>query len=201
MARLQLTLGCGDYDLTHALIDGSVAPPGVDFIPLTMASPERHWRLVRGHEFDVCEFSLASYLAGRAVGLPYTAVPIFPHRRFRHSYVFVNAAAGIREPRDLAGRRVAVRTWQTTAGVWLRGILASECGLPLREVHWFAEHAEETPLALEGWRFERLPEDANLDQMVATGALDAAVYPNILPSIAHGDPRVRRLWEDRKSVV
>ena len=91
MGNLRLTLACGDYDLTRALIDGSVQPPGVELTVLPMPSPERHWRLVRGQEFDICEFSMAGYLAARDTDLPYTAIPVFPHRRFRHSYVFVNA--------------------------------------------------------------------------------------------------------------
>jgi 4,5-dihydroxyphthalate decarboxylase len=201
MARLQLTLACGDYDLTRALIDGSVAPQGIDLIPITLPSPERHWRLVRGQEFDICEFSMAGYLAALDTDLPYTAIPVFPHRRFRHSYVFVNAEAGIREPRDLAGRSVGLRTWQTTAGVWVRGILASAYGLPLQEVRWYTEHEEETPLTLgSGWHLERLPESANIDEMVASGELAAALYPNLLPSIARGDRRVRRMWDNSREV-
>ncbi|HYY88280.1 MAG TPA: hypothetical protein VFA49_05760, partial [Chloroflexota bacterium] len=47
----------------------------------------------------------------------------FPHRRFRHSYLFVNPEAGVTAARDLEGRSVGLRTWQTTAGLWTRGIL------------------------------------------------------------------------------
>jgi 4,5-dihydroxyphthalate decarboxylase len=200
MAKLQLTLACGDYDLTRGLLDGTTPPQGIDLIPLTMPSPERHWRMTRSQEFDVCEFSMASYLASREAGLPFTAIPVFPHRRFRHSYVFVNARAGLERPSDLAGKRVGLRTWQTTAGVWQRGILASEYGLALDRVTWLTQHEEDIPLELTGGiRIERLPEDANLDAMLAEGALDGALYPDLLPSIIRGDPRVRRLFPDAKS--
>ncbi|HLI29028.1 MAG TPA: ABC transporter substrate-binding protein [Chloroflexota bacterium] len=201
MARLTLTLACGDYDLTRGLLQGTVVPQGIDLIPLTMPSPERHWRLARGQEFDICEYSLASYLVSREGDLPYTAIPVFPHRRFRHSFVFVRAAAGIERPEDLIGKRVAVRTWQTTAGVWMRGILASEYGVPLDRVRWFAQHEEDLPLSLPpGVRVERLPADANIDTLLVEGELDAALYPEILPSLLRGDPRVRRLWPDSRAV-
>jgi 4,5-dihydroxyphthalate decarboxylase len=156
--------------------------------------------MTRGQEFDVCEFSLASYLASRAAALPFTAIPVFLHRRFRHSYMFVSARSGIEHPSDLAGKRVAIRTWQTTGGVWQRGILASEYGLALERVRWLAQHEEDIPLELPGGiRLERLPEEANLDQMLAEGELDGALYPDILPSILRGDPRVRRLFPDSKA--
>ncbi len=200
MAKLQLTLACGDYDLTRGLLDGSTPPQGIDLIPLTMPSPERHWRMTRGLEFDVCEFSLASYLAAREAWLPFTAIPVFPHRRFRHSYLFVNRQAGIAHPRDLIGKRVGLRTWQTTAGVWMRGILQSEYGVPLEQVHWFTQSEEDVPLTLPpGLRVERLPAEANLDALLVEGELDAALYPEILPSIVRGDSRVGRLFPDPKA--
>src|SRR5438552_16692553 len=84
--RLRLTLACGDYDINLGLVQGSAKIAGVDLVALTMPSPERHWRLLRHQEFDVCELSLASYMILRDRGeLPYTAIPVFPHRRFRHS--------------------------------------------------------------------------------------------------------------------
>src|SRR5437870_4659614 len=97
---LRLTLACGDYDINRALVSGEVQLQGFDLVALTMPSPERHWRLVRHQEFDVCELSMASYLVMRDThAQPYIAVPVFPHRRFRHSYLFVGRDAGIRSPR------------------------------------------------------------------------------------------------------
>ena len=58
---LHLTLACGDYDINRALLDGEVAPDGTRLTVLTYPSPERHWRLMRHQEFDICELSLASY--------------------------------------------------------------------------------------------------------------------------------------------
>jgi 4,5-dihydroxyphthalate decarboxylase len=200
VAKLQLTLACGDYDLTRGLIEGTTAPQGVDLVVLTMPSPERHWRMTRGLEFDVCEFSMASYLASREAGLGFTAIPVFPHRRFRHSYMVVNARSGIEQPSDLAGKKVALRTWQTTAGVWQRGMLQSEYGCPVDQVTWVTQSEEDIPLELpKSIRLERLPEDANLDALVADGEIAGAFYPELLPSLVRGDPRVRRLFPDPKA--
>ena len=95
MRKLCLTLGCGDNDLTRALVEGKIQPDGIELIPLTMPSPERHWRMIRHKEFDVCEFSMCQYLVAKAKGEPIQAIPVFPHRRFRHAYIFINAKTGI----------------------------------------------------------------------------------------------------------
>src|ERR1043165_968671 len=123
MASLKLTLACGPYDLMGGLIDGTVEVPGVDLSVLTMASPERHRRMLRHAEFDVCELSLGGYLIAREAKKAFTAIPVFPHRRFRHGYVTINTRAGIANPPDLNGRRIGLRTLPTSAGLLMRGIL------------------------------------------------------------------------------
>src|SRR5215469_11962783 len=102
-----MSVACGDYDINRGLVEGQDRIDGVDAVVLTMPSPARHWRLMRHHEFDICELSLASYLVMRdQQSDPYIAVPVFPHRRFRHSYLFVNANANISSPKDLEGTAI-----------------------------------------------------------------------------------------------
>ncbi len=199
--KLRLTLACGDYDINWALVDGKVEIAGVDLVALTMPSPERHWRLIRHQEFDVCEFSMASYMLLRDRGdLPYLAVPVFPHRRFRHSYLFVNAAAGIKEPKQLEGKRVGLRTWQTTAGFWMRGILQDFYGVDLRSIEWITQDEEDIPLELPpGYRLRRVEPGNDVDRMLLEGELAGLMYPELPPSWRNGDPRIQRLFPDAKA--
>ena len=197
---LRLSLACGDYDLNQALVDGTEAIRGVELVTLTMSSPERHWRLMRHHEFDICEFSMASYLAMRdQQSDPYIAVPVFPHRRFRHSYVFVNRDAGVSSPRDLEGRAVGLRTWQTTAGLWTRGILEDFYGVDIRSIDWVAQDEEDLPLDLREFRLRRVPAGQDVDRMLVEGELAGLIYPELPPSYREGDPRIRRLFADAKA--
>jgi 4,5-dihydroxyphthalate decarboxylase len=201
MGNIRLTLACGDYDLTRALIDGSVQAQGIDLTVLPMPSPERHWRMMRFEEFDIAELSMSHYLVGHATGREFTAIPVFPHRRFRHSFVFCRAGAGIEQAKDLDGKRIALRTFQNTAGVWTRGILADEYGFEIASARWFTQDEEETPWEPPRWlEIERVPEGANIDRMLVEGELDAAIYPETLPSFAKGNRRVRRLFERPKEV-
>lgn len=202
MSNIRLTLACGDYDINRGLIDGRVNPRGIDLVVLPMSSPERHWRMHRSQEFDVCEISLASTLVARGHGThPFTAIPVFPHRRFRHGYVFTNVAAGIANPKSLEGKRVGVRTWQTTAVHWIRGMLRDDYGVDLTSIRFYTQDEEDIPVIwpIKGFRVERVPPDRNVDEMLCKGDLDAVFYPETLPSIARGDSRVKRLWDDPKS--
>src|SRR5712675_831067 len=103
--RLRLTVACGDYEIVRALKEGAVKADGLDLVMLTGMGPrERHWRMARKAEFDVCEANVGAYfmerdhaaLASEASGqrgdsivrVPLTAIPVFLHRRFRHGFLF-----------------------------------------------------------------------------------------------------------------
>src|SRR5471030_1230702 len=138
--KLALTLACGDYEIVRPLIDGRVQADGVDLTILTnMDSATRHWRFLRGREFDVAEVSASSYLAARDNDWPFRAIPVFLHRRFRHGFIFVNTAKGIAKPTDLIGRTVGTKGFMFTAGLWMRGILEHDYGVPHKSIKWLSE--------------------------------------------------------------
>ena len=200
MNKVRLTLACGEYELTRPLIDGIVQPDGIELIPITLSSPERHWRMIRYREFDVCEFSMAQYLVAKARGEPMVAIPVFPHRRFRHSYIFVNAQADIGKPKDLEGKRVGLRQLANTAGVWMRGILQHYYGVSPAGIQWITQDEEAIPLQSDERVYvSRVPPGRTIDDMLVGGALEAVIYPDNLPSFAQGDTRVRRLFPDPKA--
>lgn len=147
---LELTL-CSDHrDTISALLTGEVEPDGIDLTTLVDYPPRRHRRFLRHGEFDVCEVSLASYLSSRSAPeeYPFTAIPVYPNKKFRHSYIYVHADAGIEEPTDLAGRKVGVQSWQTTANVWARGILQDQYGLDLESVQWYRRKEDDVPVSI-----------------------------------------------------
>jgi 4,5-dihydroxyphthalate decarboxylase len=196
--RLNLTFASGDYEIVKALKDGTVTADGIDLTLLTdMDSSSRHWRMLRGMEFDVAELSASSYLMAKDRGMALTAIPVFPHRRFRHGFIFVNTAAGIAAPEDLAGKRIGIKTWQATAILYLRGLLANDYGVDLSTLQWQTELEEELPFeAPAGYTIGRAPVGRHVGDMLAEGELDAVLYPEILDPILRRDPRVGRLFTD-----
>jgi 4,5-dihydroxyphthalate decarboxylase len=197
----RLTLGVADHDLNQALITGEVASP--DFaldVQAGYEDGERHRRMLHERAFDACEFALGTYLMLRAASnSPLHGIPAFPNRKFRHSYVFVNRHAGIREPRDLAGKRVGLRGWQTTASLWVRGILSRYYDLDLAKVRWLAP-PELMPVRLpDGVTVEQVPPSIDWDALLVAGEVDAVIFPDVLPSVQRGDPAVGRLFEDYRA--
>src|SRR5436305_10839214 len=122
MADLALPLACGPYGRTLALRDESVKPDGIALTYVARQPAEIFWRMLQYQEFDVSELSLSNYttLVDRG-DAPFIAIPVFPSRVFRHGYIFINTDSGIREPKDLIGKRGGVPEYTMTAAVDARG--------------------------------------------------------------------------------
>jgi 4,5-dihydroxyphthalate decarboxylase len=199
--NLALTLACGDYEIVRPLIDGHVKADGIDLTILTkMDSATRHWRFIRDNEFDVAELSASSYLAARDNNLPFRAIPVFLHRRFRHGFMFINTSKGIKTPKDLKGRKIGVKTLMTTAVLWMRGILEHEYGVPLTSIEWSAELENDVEVAPpQGFKITRLPDDKSVETMLAEGELDAVFHSDLIKPFIAKDKRVARLFPDSKA--
>jgi len=201
MAKLHLTLSCGDYDRTRYLIDGAVQPEGIDLTAIPLVSAERHDRFTRNLEFDVCELQMGVFLGWKARGAPFTAIPVFPHRKFCHGNVVVNASAGIERPEDLAGRTIGMQAHFNPVSVWMRGLFQEEYGVDARSLKVRTNAPEQVP----GWTpppwmdFQQV-QRGRVDSLVAAGEIDAYMLPDVGPSLRAGAEGVRRLWPDYRSV-
>jgi 4,5-dihydroxyphthalate decarboxylase len=154
-------------------------------------------------EADAWDQGMGQLPALLAAGAPVVCIPAFPNRKFRLSYVQVNARAGIESPRDLEGKRVGIHFWPNTAGVWARGALQNYYQVDLTRIDWRASRPEPPPNLPAGIKIRPLPAhsgpaDLLMDSLLVEGELDAVVGPNVLPSITRRDPRVRRLFRDYK---
>jgi 4,5-dihydroxyphthalate decarboxylase len=200
--KLHLTLACGDYEIIRALKEGTLQPDGIELTVLTeMTSDVRHWRMIRNREFDVAEFSMSNYLTAKSRGLPLTAIPVFLHRRFRHSFVFINASKGIAKPADLIGRKVGLRNFSATANLWIRGILEHEYQLPHRQIQWFKQDEEEVEFTPpKDLSLTRIPSGKDVEDMLVAGELDALIHPEIIQPILRKDSRVTRLFRNYKEI-
>ena len=201
-SKLRLTVACGDYEIVRALKDGIVQADGIELVLLTDMGPrERHWRLARKHEFDVCEENVVTYFMARDQGHPLTAIPVFMHRRFRHGFVFVNAASGIKQPKDLIGKKVGGTNFQPASNIWMRGILEEEYGLPHRQVTWVVERSEDVAFTPpKDLRIEMIAPGKKLDAMLAEGEIPALLSPDLPRLFLAGDKRIVRLFPNYKEI-
>jgi 4,5-dihydroxyphthalate decarboxylase len=201
--KVPLTLACGLYDRTLPLADGSVTVEGADMNVVLLEPGEMFQRQARHAEFDVAEFSVATYTILHTQGDRRTiALPIFPSRRFRHGHIFVSTRAGIRAPGDLAGKRMGAGEFQQTAAVWMRGLLHHEYGVRTEQIEWYFggyAHPEafvdripvELPPAI---RTHTIPADQSLDQLLDAGEIQGLIGTSVPPSLQRGSPHVARLF-------
>ncbi len=198
--KLQLTLAMGDYEIVRPLKEGIVQPDGIELNVLTnMDSTTRHWRFLRNQDFDVAETSSSSFLIARDQDMPFEGIPVFLHRRFRHGFIFINTAKGIKKPTDLIGCRMGVKQYQSSAQLWMRGFLEHEYGVPHKSMEWFSELDESVEISPPAdLKLTRLPHDKGVETMLADGELDAVMHPDLIQPLIDKDPRVGRLFPNYK---
>ncbi|MDB5545867.1 MAG: hypothetical protein JWO64_3016 [Hyphomicrobiales bacterium] len=198
--KLELTLAVGDYEITRALQDGSVKADGIELNVLTqMDSTTRHWRFLRNQDFDVAEVSCSSYIAAKDKDFGVEANPVFLHRRFRHGFIFINTSKGITKPSDLIGKKIGLKQYQSTAILWLRGLLDHEYGVPFKSIEWFTELDESIEFTKpEGLKLQKIRDDQSIEQMLANGEIDALIHPDLIQPLIDKDPRVGRLFPNYK---
>jgi 4,5-dihydroxyphthalate decarboxylase len=172
---LVLKTAVATYAHTKGLKDGSVTAPGIRFEHIEVTPIVAAFRrMVRTLEFDVSEMAITTYLTAKAHGKPFTALPIFVMRQFHHAPIVYNVQSGVKSPKDLEGKKVGVRAYTVTTGVWTRGILATEYGVDLGKVTWVVVDEEHVQEYQKPSNVLEQP-GANLGDMVARGELAAAI--------------------------
>src|SRR6516164_2456449 len=198
MKKLKLTMACGRYDRTQALIDGRIEPEGVDLTFIALRPGETFWRMLNHGEFDASEMSLSSYTILRSEGdTRFIAIPVFPSRVFRHSSVYVRADSTIERPEELKGRRIGVGDYQMTAAVWTRGFLAHEYGVMPEDVTWVVGSPIRNIKPPAGVRLEPLPAGTTLEAMLERGEIDALSSVMIPEALG---TTIRRLFREPRKV-
>ena len=186
------------------------APEGITLKPLEIGETierrhgyDRHHRMLRDQEFDICEMSLGSYILGlsRDPDFPMVGVPVFPRRYFSMSQIYVNAKAGIKTPQDLVGRNVGITAFQVTLSVLAKGDLKRDYGVDWRDINWHCMRPEQLPVEFpDGVSVQRIPEDTDIGEMLAKGEIDAMICPQppaqALKSLAAAGDSIHRLFSD-----
>jgi 4,5-dihydroxyphthalate decarboxylase len=177
--NINLSISLRTSGQTAALKSGDITIPGVT-LNFVEVKPQvaAFRRMVRSVEFDVCELASTTYMVARAYGAPFKALPIFLNRRFHHHGMVVRPDAGINEPKDLEGKKVGVRAYSVTTGVWTRGILQNEYGVDPSLVTWMVDDEEHVEQLKLPDNVVHVPEGKSLASMMAAGEIDAGMLGN-----------------------
>jgi 4,5-dihydroxyphthalate decarboxylase len=183
----------GRYPASAPVLDGTVTSPllrieDAGIRPITRAFAP----MVRQGRFDLSEMAIATFLMAKAAGKPLALLPVVLVARFQEAALLCRVDGKVKGPRDLAGRRVGVRAYSQTTGMWLRGTLQHEFGVPPEAIRWVTfEDAHVEEYRDPPW-VERAPAGAELLGMLRDGSLDAAILGNELPD----DSSLRPVFED-----
>lgn len=183
----------GAYPHTAALRSGQVASTRLRFDLADVSPISRAFApMVREERFDVSEMAIATFLQARAWGKPLVLLPVTLAARFQESALLCRTESDLRGPAGLTGRRVGVRAYSQTTGMWLRGILAADHGVPPDTVRWTTfEDAHVAEFSDPPWA-ERAPPGADMMAMLRAGDLDAVIVGNDTPA----DPGLRTVFPD-----
>lgn len=208
MSDLTLSIALERYDRHFPFFDGTVKPPpGLQLKVLQIGQTanlrdgnNRHERMIHDAAFDICEFSMSTYLMAKNRGVPLTAVPVFPRRLFSASQMFVHRDSSLWEPKDLIGKKVGISSFQTTLSLLAKGDLKFEYGVPWEKIHWFTTTGEKVKFTPKpGVQITTLPADSDLGAELAKGTIDAFFLPHPPHSVMSGHVPARRLFKDTRA--
>jgi 4,5-dihydroxyphthalate decarboxylase len=190
---VKLRTNLADYPVTLALKQGRIAS---QFVQLDYCGPKMAHNgfkdMLRRNAYDAGELAIVTYLQARAYGKPFVLLPAPISGRFQHHCIGFNIEHGALQPRDLEGRKVGVRTYAQTTGLWVRGILQHEYGVDLEKVNWLTVDESHLAEYRDPPNCTQLPAGSRIDQMMLDGQLAAAILGVDMPK----DPRVRTLIPD-----
>ncbi|HEV8342792.1 MAG TPA: hypothetical protein VGR30_10520 [Candidatus Binatia bacterium] len=196
---LELTLMLADYHRTRPILSGEVTAEGIKFIPRPAVPGEACLRPVY-EEFDIAEMSLSWYVMARCRGEPVIALPVFPMRMFIHPYIFCSASSNIRSPEELRGTKVAMNQYRLTVGLWARGIMSEDYGVRPEDIIWVTSEPEGAGFQLpKGVRLT--VQEQSVESLLLKGEIKALIAPNVPASFRAGDPRIRRVFRDCRTLV
>ncbi len=206
MSAIVLRTALGKSPLVRALKDGAVSSDRVafDFVevdPITRAFR----RMTRGMEFDLCEIALTTHAQARAYGKPITALPVVLLSGLHHGALICRRDSPLSGPRDLVGKRVGVRAWSQTTGVWVRGILQHDYGVAPDSMTWVTEEDAHVQEFVDPPFVQRIAPGQDLRAMLLTGEIDAAVAmagvdPAAIRTVIPDADAVAAEWSRRSSV-
>jgi 4,5-dihydroxyphthalate decarboxylase len=198
-----ISFACGVYDRMQALYTGEVKAQGIAFDFVNVDAPRVIFdRMAGGAEFDVAEFSCSEFITRASAGdRTFAALPVFPSRTFRHSFIAINKRSGIKTAKDLAGMRIGVPLYTMSAAVWIRNHLEHDYGVDLSGVQWVegsinspTPHGEPSVLPmLREVNITRNASSKSLSQLIDEGELDA-IIGTTLPNSRKTNPDIVRLF-------
>lgn len=208
MNDLKLTFGCVHNCRISKIVNKEIKPDGIDLdIRLYDNYPRLFGEMFNYEAFDVSELSMSGYIKEKSENKNrFIAIPVFPSRMFRHSFIFINKNSSINKPADLKYCKVGIPDYSSTASLWIRGLLSDEYGVNSKDIKWLqgpledkSEKKQMEILLPAEFDIEPIDESKTLSQMLINQEIEAIISPKT-PLCYKTNPQITRLFEDAKSL-
>jgi 4,5-dihydroxyphthalate decarboxylase len=182
--KLKLGTMLGNYPNVAALKSGQVKSDLVEFDFADVPVANKFFKsVVREQKFDLSELAIATFLQAKSYGKPYTLLPITILGRGQLHTIGYNPERGQIKPTDLNGRRVGVRAYTQTTGVWVRGIFGDQYGMDFQKVKWVTFEDPHLAEYRDPPFIQRAPAGKELAKMLLDGEIDAAILGDKFPDL------------------
>lgn len=188
------------YDITLPLLEGRVPIEGVALKPVKSSSMiNKEDPKLKVGDFGLMDLNIGYYLPAIEAGWEIIGLPVFSKRKPAYPLIFCHVDAGIRAPKDLAGKRIGSRTYRTALTVWARGLLRERYGVDFANVTWVLQGKEVFPVHDAKLKIDYVDETRNMAQRLIAGELEAMItdisdtkmFENL-----EQNPKIKRLFPD-----
>jgi 4,5-dihydroxyphthalate decarboxylase len=193
--KMKLFTMIGEYPNTTALRSGAIKSGLVEYdfddvkVPNTAFKP-----LVREAKYDCAELAINTFLQAKYYDKPYVLLPATIVGRGQIHNLLYNSERGVIKPTELHGKRVGVRAYTQTTGMWVRGMLAELYGMDVEKVNWVTFEDGHIAEYKDPPFVSRAAPGKQIMQMLLDGELDAAIITD------RSDPRLKPVVPDSEEV-
>jgi 4,5-dihydroxyphthalate decarboxylase len=191
----KLRTALGTYPHTAKLKSGELKADGIELEFEEVKPVNRIFKpMAQDQKFDVSEMAIVTYLLARTYGKPIVLLPAVMFGRFQHNTLVYSAERGRLTPQDLPGKKIGVRSYTQTTGVWIRGIIENDYGVDLNKAQWTVQEGAHVAEYKDPPELNRISMEHDLLKMLLGREIDAVIYGADLPD----DPRLKTVIENPK---
>jgi 4,5-dihydroxyphthalate decarboxylase len=194
--------------LTEPLKSGAVVSPGLTFDFVDVSPVHKAFApMVREQSYDLSELAIVTALQAVAHGRPIILLPAVLAARFQRGCLVTRRSGGVTRPQELRGKRIGVRAYTQTTGMWVRAHLAEDYGLATASMHWLTRDPAHVEQYQDPSFVEHAIDQKSLVDQLREGVIDAAIFGNDLPRDEEFVPVIAdagakdRAWYDQHGFV
>lgn len=178
----ELRTALGNYPHTRALKQGLVSSPEVAFDFVEVEPIHKAFTpMIREQRYEISELAIVVALQALAAGKPIVLLPAVVASRLQRGCLICHRPHGEITDGAIAGKKIGVRAYTQTTGMWVRAALYEDYGLPVTAMQWVTQDQSHLGEFADPAFIQRDQTGKSLPDQLRDGDIDAAILGNDLP--------------------